>query len=649
MFPAWKNGVRFGLTSKLAALFVVGTAVIFGPALTYHYIVARNMVLRTVETDARDLTDATVYRIESVLSGMKVLPHYVAQTRPLTRERIEELIVNELVANPSLFGSTVAFEPNAFDSASTYFAPYAYRKDGKIAVTYLGDDTYKYHELDWYLIPKELDQPLWSEPYYDEGGGNIAMATYSVPFYRNVNGERKFMGIVTIDISLDWLQEIVGGISIYQSGYAFILSHTGLCVAYPDPRYVMQESIFSAAEDTGDANLRRIGQDMIRGGHGFVPFTSLRSGEPCRLYYAPLPLSGWALGVVFPDEELFADLRQLFREVLLIGSSGFALWILVVVALSSRFTKPLRLLSRKTAEIATGDLDAQLPTVRSHDEVGELSRSFEKMRVSLKEYIENLTRTTAAKERIESELNVAHNIQMSFLRKIFPPFPDRKEFDLFAMLTPAKEVGGDLYDFMLIGGQRLYFCVGDVSDKGVPASLFMSVTQTLVRSAAQVLVDPDKVLTHVNAELCEENESMMFVTMFSATLNFETGELLFSNAGHNPPLVVRGGRRVEWLELPDGLVLGVMPKTPYQVRRIMLDPGDMIVAYTDGITEAMNEQRQLFSEQRLFDEVTARASMEPKALTEALHEAVKRHVRGAPQSDDITMLVVVYRGPEPVR
>lgn len=647
---AWKRIPKTGLTLKLVALFVAGTAAVLMPAYLYHYTVARRMVFDSVESSAGSLTEATVQHIEAVLNEVEVLPRYVAsllERRDLDRAELEALLTDELAVSEAVYGATAAFEPGAFEPGVEFFAPYVFRRDGRVATGSLGGPDYRYHEMDWYIIPKQLNTPLWSEPYYDKGGGDIMMSTYSVPFYRTVNGERVFAGVLTVDVSLKWLQKLVSDIKVDETGYAFILSRNGLFVAHPSNAYVMQESIFSVAEAWKDPGLRRLGQDMLRGGSRFSPVTQLLGSRKGWIYYAPLPSAQWSLGVVFPEKELFADLHKLFREVLLIGTIGALLWLVMVVALSTTFTRPLRQLSRRTQLLATGNLDVPLPLNRSHDEVGDLSRSFESMRLSLKDYIQNLKVTTAAKERIESELSLAHEIQMSFLQKTFPPFPKQDDFDLYAVLLPAKEVGGDLYDFSLVDDHRLFFCIGDVSDKGVPAALFMSVTQTLIRSAAQQLVAPDRVLSRVNADLCDKNESAMFVTAFAATFDYVSGEMAFANAGHNPPLVVRAGGTVEWLDLPEGLVLGVDGTLGYDVRSIALSPGDKVVVYTDGVTEAMNEARQLFSEQRLFDEVAARVHLEPKEMCEELMAAVKTHAGAAPQSDDITVMVMAYRGIRP--
>jgi sigma-B regulation protein RsbU (phosphoserine phosphatase) len=266
----------------------------------------------------------------------------------------------------------------------------------------------------------------------------------------------------------------------------------------------------------------------------------------------------------------------------------------------------------------------------------------------LTQYITNLRETTAAKQRIESELNIARSIQDSFLHKLFPPFPNRPEFDLYAALEPAKEVGGDLYDFLLIGDE-LYFCVGDVSDKGVPAALLMVVTQTLMRAAAQQPgVDPATMLNQVNGDIVDKNETLMFVTMFCGVLNIKTGALRYSNAGHNPPLILRGDGTVDWLKLPHGMVLGVDPAQRYQTHSIALQPGDTVLAYTDGVTEAMSPARKIFSDAQLKATAEANRARTPVDLVNTVMAAVKGHASGAPQSDDITILAVSLGRSTPV-
>jgi len=254
-----------------------------------------------------------------------------------------------------------------------------------------------------------------------------------------------------------------------------------------------------------------------------------------------------------------------------------------------------------------------------------------------------------AKERMESELRVARDIQMSMIPKVFKGNPPRDEYELYATLRPAKEVGGDLYDFFMIDDDHLFFTVGDVSDKGVPAALFMAMTKMLLKGLAAPGLDPADLLAKVNAGLIEENENLMFVTLMCGVIDLRTGKMLLTNAGHNPPLIARADGSVEWLKLPAGMVLGVDPDAHYTTAEASLAPGEMIVAYTDGVTEAMNPEHKVFSDSRLHDLVQDNSSNSAEDMVVRINDAVTGFADNAPQSDDITALAIRYTGTKTAR
>jgi sigma-B regulation protein RsbU (phosphoserine phosphatase) len=295
-----------------------------------------------------------------------------------------------------------------------------------------------------------------------------------------------------------------------------------------------------------------------------------------------------------------------------------------------------------TRRIAGGDFTQRVDT-KAKNEIGALAASFNEMTRRLNESIEDLKETTAAKERIESELKIAHEIQMSMVPKIFPPFPERSEFDIFATLVPAKEVGGDFYDFFFIDEDHLCFAIGDVSGKGVPASLFMAVTKTLFKSTAGNGGAPGEILARLNDEICRDNESCMFVTLFCAILNIRTGEVDYSNGGHNLPYYLHhGGMRP--LENPGGRALGILEQSSYISGRLVLSPGEALLLYTDGVTEAMDRKETLYSEQRLEHFLARNRGSSPRQMIGDLVSDVRQFAGATAQSDDITALALLYFG-----
>ncbi len=296
----------------------------------------------------------------------------------------------------------------------------------------------------------------------------------------------------------------------------------------------------------------------------------------------------------------------------------------------------------KVAEaIASGNLDVPVELASDKDALGKALRT---MAQDLKSYIKTIKETTAAKERIESELRIAREIQMGILPKIFPPFPERDEIEIYAILEPAKEVGGDFYDFFFIDDDHLCFAVGDVSGKGVPAALFMAVSKTLVKMKATRGLTSDQVLSTVNQDLSLENPSLMFVTILLGILNIRSGEFEYSNGGHPPPFILRTDGEVMELELPEGLPLGVMEDYDYQSKKTVLEKGETIFLYTDGVTEAMNPEEELFSDERLEQTLARLRERDIAEIVHGVQSEIETFSTGTTQSDDITMLTLRFHG-----
>ncbi len=638
---------KSSIVIKLVLVITLCSTLIFAVALGYNYYSSRSILEKELESNARNLSLSLVNRVETELSVVSRVTEGVAralETGRYSEKELHTLIRTTVEKNPEIFGSGVAFEPYAFSKTSRLYAPYYYRENGKIAFTRL-DTSYLYVPYllwDWYQSPRELGRLEWSEPYFDDGGGNLAMSTCSVPFYGETDGVRHLKGIVATDITLDSLTKLVSSVKILKTGYAALLSRNGMVLAHPLKDAVMNESFFSIAEARNDPSLRELGKKMVAGETGFIRYNSL-VGVRSWMYYAPIRSTGWTLAVLFPEAELLENINRLSLIMGVIGFAGVLLLTAAVVYIARSITKPLRSLAEATHVMASGNFDLELPVVRSNDEVGVLAQDFQVMKESLKEYIKNLTETTAAKERIQSELQVAADIQASLLPRQFPAFPERSEFDIFASMDPAKEIGGDFYDFFFIDDDNFCFLIADVAGKGVPAALYMMVAKTLLKSEAQRLGEPDQILAYVNKTLAIDNDSCMFATVFCAILEISTGTVRFANAGHNPPLVM-DSQGVRYLALKSGFVLGPMADTVYETERLIMQPGDTLFLYTDGVTEATNLTDDLFGEPKLLNALQDGPRQESDQMIHAIRDEVTRHANGAPQSDDVTMVAITYRG-----
>jgi sigma-B regulation protein RsbU (phosphoserine phosphatase) len=307
-----------------------------------------------------------------------------------------------------------------------------------------------------------------------------------------------------------------------------------------------------------------------------------------------------------------------------------------------RQLKPLKQLAESTEELARGTFDVELPVISTHDEIRNLRDSFEQMQHSLANYIEELKETTASKAAMESELKVASDIQRSMLPKIFPPYPDRKDFDVYGELTPAKAVGGDLFDFY-IRDEQFFFCIGDVSGKGVPASLVMAVTRTLFRTVSAQESRPDVIVTMLNNAMADGNDSNMFVTLFVGVLDIASGKMTYCNAGHDAPLLVSESAEPAFLPVEANLPVGALPDWQFTLQETLIPADTTIFLYTDGLTEAENKDHAQFGEKRIV-EAARTASLMAREFVTTMSEAVRVFVDGADQSDDLTLLAIQYKG-----
>ena len=293
-------------------------------------------------------------------------------------------------------------------------------------------------------------------------------------------------------------------------------------------------------------------------------------------------------------------------------------------------------------ELAAGTATVNVPPIRTGDEVELLADSFRKMEEDMISYIREFMKATAEKERIGAELNVATQIQADMLPRIFPAFPERQEFEVYATMNPAKEVGGDFYDFFLVDDDHLAVVIADVSGKGVPAALFMVIAKTLIKNHAQNRETPGEVFTQTNAQLCEGNDAGLFVTAWMGVLEISTGKFVYVNAGHNPPLLKRAGGQYEWLKSRPGFVLAGMEGIRYRENTLELMPGDTLYLYTDGVTEATSSAQELYGEERLQAALNEASELPVSQLLPRIKNCIDTFVSDAEQFDDITMLGLQY-------
>ncbi len=634
-----------GIAAKLIFFILTGCLILFGILFGYNYYYSKKIIFANIEEVASNITLVAVNKIETVLRTVQEVPQntaYLLEHVGIDDEKLRLLMKTIVEKHPEIYGMAVAFDPDAAESKKGGHSPYYYKGDGGVSYKNLADAKYDYRKWDWYSVPKREDLALWSEPYYDRDGGEIMMATFSVPFHSY--GGDKFEGVVTADISLTWLEDVIESLDIPVSGYAFIISSDGFIIHHPKMIKGDKAKLLYVDDVVDEASVKAVMHKMLEGGSGFTPLVDKDLEEDVWISFAQIQSSNWSIGIVFPREELMAPTSDLHKTVVALGFVGFIILFCMISLIAGSITHPLRVLAKKTDEMSDGDLDVQFPDIKTNDEVGALARSVITMRDSLKKYIRDLTTTTTEKQRMEGELEIAKEIQLSMVPRIFPPFPDKKEIDLHAALIPAKQVGGDFYNYFFLDDDHICLVVGDVAGKGVPAALFMAKSVTLLKLVAREMNNPACILKSVNTDLAYENSSCIFVTAFLAILNIKTGELIYANGGHNPPIIVKQDGGVELIDDVTSPALGAIENSEYVVGKTNLSEGDLLFIYTDGVTEAFDEGSNEFTDERLLELLSESNVCSARDLINEVLSGVTSFTRNAIQSDDITMLALRYFG-----
>lgn len=636
------DSIRGSFSARLSIWVVLVTALIFLAVMSYVSAVARRSVRDEAINGAMRVLENTELRLTRILDDVESVAdnvEWLVYRHLDSPDTLFEYTRVALQGYRDLLGCSISFEPYFF-RGEKYFSAYSSNTDGVVETSQEGSEDYQYFYLDWYLLPKLLNQPCWTEPYADwDYGDDEALQTDMMVSYckplTSIDGN--FIGAISLDLSLRWLSDQIAPIKPYPNSYCTLISRGGTFLVHPDPEKLFYQTIFTGSLEEPDWEIIDLGHTMQDWNDGFQEM--MLNGVDSYIFYKPLKNTGWSLAIICPEKDIFSRFDRLRQIVIAFMLLGLALLFLACFRVIAREVRPLKDLAVEAGRISSGDFGSRLPLVDRADEIGTLSRSFDDMQSSLVSYIEELKVTTATRERIEGDLRVAHNIQMAMIPNVFPPFPERKDLDVYASMTPAKEVGGDLYDYFL-QGEKLYFCIGDVSGKGVPASIVMAITRVLFRVYGRQDMTPAEIACHINDMLSADNETMMFVTAFIGMIDLSKGSLNYCNCGHNYPVIVRASADPEYFDCESNTVLGVCPGWEYKEQYVPDVRGRMIFLYTDGLNEAENLEHEQFGEGRLLEVVTRNRGVSSEGMVKHMLEAVAEHVGGAEASDDLTTLCI---------
>lgn len=635
-----RDYIRTSLSRRLSIIIVMMATVFFLGSLGFLFVESRKAVRNEALNGAAQVLDNTVQRVNVLMQRVEIasdnfmwlpLRHLdVADSMFVYSRRI-------LTCNPDLNGCSIAFEPDFFPDKGHYFSAYTYNDDGKFDTTQEGNPSYDYHYMDWYQAPKLLNEPVWVEPFVDFNPEDIYAEEIIASYCRPMKDSKgHYVGTFSTDISMEWISQTISAVKPYPNSYCIMIGQSGTFFVHPDTTKLLRESIFTPTLEHPDTALTNLGHAMQRGETGVRKLVF--EGKESYVFYKPLGITGWSVAMVCPESDIFGGYMRLYKIVIFIVIAGLILMRLAFSRIIKRELKPLNTLALQAETIASGQFDKTLPRDNRIDEIGKLTQSFSDMQHSLVNYISELKRTTAVKASIESELKVASDIQMGMIPRVFPPFPERQDIDLYASMTPAKVVGGDLYDYFL-QNERLYFCVGDVSGKGIPAAMFMAITRDLFRIIAQQNRSPWEIATMMNNFLVKDNDQSMFVTMFIGMIDLPKGRLEYCNCGHNVPIL--DGQFLEMTSTNQPL--GLWECNAFEGEVIDDIRNRQLLVYTDGLNEAENERQERLGDDRLLEAMQGTEQLTSEEIIHRLKVVVSNHRAGAEPNDDLTLLCLSIR------
>ena len=594
------------LRSKSSLAIILTAAVLVELTNGVQYLFAKRGIQNEVEHRAKSELRAKSLEIENVTTAIEVAVNnmvWAVEAELANPENIPNITRMLLENNEQIVGAGVTFVADYYPKYGHWCELYvARRSNGDIEAEQIGGPDHDYLQSSWFSGAIAANEGYWSDPYYDEKGARMTLCSYFAPVH-DQNGQ--VVALLGADVSLDWLSELINAKQIYPSSFNLLLSRTGQIMACPVESLVMRRNIEQVTADMSDTTIDYINREMMAGHSGKATVHDDEGKKNYEFYAQMDDDTGWSMAIVCSDYEIYYTLRQVRFNLFLLMLIGMALLGYIIW----RATKNAIRLQAVNTE----------------------------------------------KERIGSELHIASEIQKSMLPKIYPPYPERDDVEIYGSLVPAKEVGGDLFDFF-IRDEKLFFCIGDVSGKGVPASLVMAVTRSLFRTVSAHEASPERIVAQMNDSMAQTNDTNMFVTMFVGVLDLPTGRLRYCNAGHCSPLLIdseqpetaamkeeaQDNQRLSTINCISNLPIGIIPNYKFEGQELFVHTESTVFLYTDGLTEAEDTMHVQYGEDRMMTQMKKIDASKPQDLIEHVAAAVHAFVGDAKQSDDLTMLAVRY-------
>ena len=621
---------------KLVLSIGIPVIIIYGLLIWMQFSTLRETSLANAKTNARLSSESWANTFNGQLLGVAQAVDAIAASVAIHPDPQEEelYIYNEQLMdqNDLVAGSSVAFEPGEWRTDVARYAPYAWESNGGRHRKDLSKE-YDYLEKPWYQVGAD-GTAGWTEPYDGPVFGSL-LVTYSTPVVRRGD----VVGVVAADIALLPLQRQLK--SEEPEGMTTMLaSPEGTFIMHPDATRIFSNSIRTEAARTSSDGLAAWSEDVQNGIAGFQKLKEYPLARDHWLLYSPVDATDWSMAAAFAEDDILEPVhRQLIMNLVLMGI-GLILLLIIIAFTGFRIVSPVRRLAIAVRQLGQGDLDVRVPPPPGRDEIGALARGFNDMTERLQDNIQDLARETAARERVESEMRLARKVQEMLLPDAFPALTDRDDVEVWALNEPARVVAGDFFD-VIDHGDRITVVMADVSGKGAGPAMFMSMARTIIRMLDVDGLPLSELVLELNKRLYPDSHGAMFVTMVILRYETATGRMQIVNGGHPPPIRIMPDGRVDAIGNSTGPLVGAIDDAEWNTIDAMLEPGEQLLLYTDGVTEAADQDKNLLGVHGLLDllQTNGLPAKSPDVLCQSLVESVRAREQGE-ASDDVTILIL---------
>lgn len=624
-----KKGISFRLNTNITSLAILIIASIV--YINYHLI--NNVLIEKIEEGAVNQSDLIVSRISRNTVGTEELAKNVSyQAFYYHKNNDLDIFLQQVVKyNDILEGIQVEL----LDYQKKRVLKFS---SGKSAQFTDDPESLKFKKLSSTLKTETVNfKPgIWSDPYLYLNDTTHIYVLYKFPIY--LPDKKEYGGLVTCVVSMDRISQLISEIKIGKNGYAFIIDNSGNFLTHPKSDRILKRNLFEKPSTIFQDKIDEI-ESMIKSGRRGSGYgiSEYLNNQKSWFYFAPLNESNWTVIQVIPENELFLDHQAIFQKILLVSGLGILLLFLLNMLIFKKIIDPLVRVAHAIQRFASPDGYKN----KSRNEIKMLADSLENWQIKYGILVDQQTQTAIERLKYEKDLKSAHEIQFNIIPTSKPAFRDHPEIDLYAVLKPVESVGGDLYDYFFIDKYHLLIAIGDVSGKGIPASLFMAIASTLIKTYAKVL-SAKEIVSRVNNELSDRNSNQYFVTLFIGIIDIRSGIMDYCNAAHNYPYLLHPDGTIHTISQSHGLPLGIYKDKTYKSDFIKLESGDLIILYTDGVINSRDNKNLHFGTERLQMNIQNLMNLTAEEATLRLLKSILQHEGEEPQADDITIMIFRY-------